>query len=667
MNRNGARFDYVFLGLGAANSLILRSLDAHGLLRGHRFAIFEPDAKRANDRTFCFWAEPAEVEALGLLPLVSHAWDTVRIGGISETSILPMRYWHICGIDLYEQTRALLDRYPEEALLLAEPWEAYADSTAAGFVFPFGKAQTVFDSRPPQFQQAAAHEAHLLQSFLGWEIECPAGTFDTSAVVMMDFRIPQEQHTQFVYILPFSDTNALVEVTRFGTVPVQENEAADWLAAYLAENFPTYRKLHLERGVIPMSSVPLRDTAAGPGWVFTGSRADRVKPSTGYAFHAMARDAQQVAKAIAAEQAVRLTQRRPRFVFYDRLLLKILEQRPQYGKAIFQTLFRRSALPDVLHFLSEKTRFAQDLNILRRLPFLLFFSFALRDIFQRLTTQQLWPLPLAATLLLLACNSLGLAAVSWSLIGAGLLLIGIPHGALDHLAHLPNLRPGPLLGFVALYLAAIALCAVVWAFNADLALLFFLAYTAWHFGQADLREAGLRTTTTAFLWGLSLLGIILLPHADEAAAIIRSIGATHCAGVFSGIGQWKSGIAILIPGLLGLAVAALAPARRILLPALLTLLAGTQLPLLQAFAVYFIAQHSLNGWKHLQGHLHLSSARMWLHALPFTLGALFLGVASFLWLETPPVGLFFIALSCLSFPHVLAMDRFYIKSWNQRL
>jgi ABC-type sugar transport system permease subunit len=110
-----------------------------------------------------------------------------------------------------------------------------------------------------------------------------------------------------------------------------------------------------------------------------------------------------------------------------------------------------------------------------------------------------------------------------------------------------------------------------------------------------------------------------------------------------------------------LAVAAVAPARRILLPALLTLLAGTQLPLLQAFAVYFIAQHSLNGWKHLQGHLRLSSARMWLHALPFTLGALFLGVASFLWLETPPVGLFFIALSCLSFPHVLAMDRFYIK------
>ncbi|MFN9108992.1 MAG: lycopene cyclase family protein, partial [Bacteroidota bacterium] len=472
MNRNGARFDFVFLGLGAANSLILRSLDAQGLLRGRRFAVFEPDAKRANDRTFCFWAEPDEVEALGLLPLVSHAWDTVRIGGISETSILPMRYWHIRGIDLYEQTRALLARYPDEALILAEPWEAYAASTAAGFVFPFGETRIVFDSRPPQFQQAAAHEAHLLQSFLGWEIECPAGTFDTSAVVMMDFRIPQEQHTQFVYILPFSDTNALVEVTRFGTVPVQENEAAELLADYLANNFPEYHKLHLERGVIPMSSVPLRETAAGPGWIFTGSRADRVNPSTGYAFHAMARDAQQVAKAIAAEQAVRLPQRRPRFVFYDRLLLKILEQRPQLGKTIFQTLFRRSALPDVLHFLSEKTRFAQDLNILRRLPFLLFFSFALRDIFQRLKTQRLWPLPLAATLLLLACNSLGLDAVSWTLIGAGLLLIGIPHGALDHLAHLQPLRPGPLLGFVALYLAAIALCAVVWIWDADLALLF---------------------------------------------------------------------------------------------------------------------------------------------------------------------------------------------------
>ena len=661
MIRNGARFDYVFLGLGAANSLILRSLDAQGLLRGRRFAIFEPDAKRANDRTFCFWAEPDEVEALGLLPLVSHAWDTVRIGGISETSILPMRYWHIRGIDLYEQTRTLLAQYPDEALILQERWEAYAEPGADGFAFPFGEAQTVFDSRPPQFQEAAAHEAHLLQSFLGWEIECPAGSFDASAVVMMDFRIPQEQHTQFVYILPFSDTNALVEVTRFGTVPVQENEAAELLADYLANNFPEYRKLHLERGVIPMSSVPLRETAAGPGWIFTGARADRVKPSTGYAFHAMARDAHTLAASIAKNQPVRLSKRPPRFVFYDRLLLKILEQRPEKGKAIFQTLFRRCALPDVLHFLSEKTRLAQDLNILRRLPFLLFFSFALRDIFQRLKTQRLWPLPLAATLLLLALHASGLDAVSWSLIGTGLLLIGIPHGALDHLAHLQPLRPGPLLGFVALYLAAIALCAGIWAFNADLALLFFLANTAWHFGQADLREAGLRTTTTAFLWGLSLLGIILLPHAHEATAIIRSIGAIECGKVFSAISRWDNGIAILIPGFLGFAIAALVPARRILLPALLTLLAGTQLPLLQAFAVYFIAQHSLNGWKHLQSHLELTSTRMWLHALPFTLGAIVMGLAGFLWLETPPVGLFFIALSCLSFPHVLAMDRFYIK------
>lgn len=659
MNTASPRFDYVFLGLGAANSLILRSLDARGLLRGRRFAILEPDAKRANDRTFCFWATPGEVETLGLMPLVSHAWDTVRIGGISETNILPMRYWHISGIDLYNQTRELLARYPEEALILRDRLESYPGRHTDGFAFPFGIAPCVFDSRPPAFSHPEPHQAHLLQSFLGWEIECPAGSFDTSAVVMMDFRIPQQAHTQFVYILPFSDTRALVEVTRFGTVPVQENETAELLSSYLADKHPEYRKLHLERGIIPMSSVPLRETAPGPGWVFTGARADRVKPSTGYAFHNMARDAQQIADACAAQGIPRLQPRRKRFVFYDRLLLKILEQRPEQGRHIFQTLFRRTALPDVLHFLSENTRFRQDLQILRRLPFLLFFSFALRDIFQRLKNQKIWPLPLLATIALLILNRTGMENTAWTAVGIGLFAIGIPHGALDHLAHLKPLKPIPLLRFIGLYLSAMALCAAIWWLHADLALLFFLAYTAWHFGQADLRETGDPKPFTATAWGAFVLCALLFPHAGEAYPIIQSIGAAKSSKAFAFFSTIPHGNRILLTGVAGAAIAAVSRSRKQLLPAVGVLLAGTQLPLLQAFAVYFIAQHSLNGWKHLQAGLQLNSARMWLHALPFTLGALLLGSTAFLLLKTPPVGLFFVALSCLSFPHVVAMHRFY--------
>jgi lycopene beta-cyclase len=665
MPANTPLFDYVFLGMGAGNSLLLHRLHEAGLLSNKRFAVAEPDAKKANDRTFCCWATPEEMENLGLLTWVSHSWSTVEIGGIRRQSILPMRYWHIRGIVVYDATRRLLEQYGAEAVYLPEKFLGYGAPVNEGYLLDFESgsicAETVFDSRPPTYLPTASNEAHLLQSFLGWEITAPPGSFNPDTVQMMDFRIPQQNSTQFVYVLPFSDDNALVEVTRFGTEAVNETEADALLRDYLAEICPEYQKLELERGIIPMSSATIAETAPQANWIFTGARADRIKPSTGYAFHNMAKDAVRIAQAMDRKGTPEVSTRKPRFAFYDRLLLKILEQRPNKGKGVFERLFRTTPMPQVLHFLSESTGIREEIQILSRLPFLLFFSFALRDIFQRLKNQKIWPLPLLATFALLVLNRIGMENAAWMAVGIGLFTIGIPHGALDHLVHLKPLKNLPLLRFIVLYLFAMGVCAAIWWLQADLALLFFLGYTAWHFGQADLRETGDHNPFTAAAWGVFVLCALLLPHAGEAYPIIQSIGAAKSSTAFAFFSTIPATSILPATACAGTAIAALSKSRQQFLPATAVLLAGTQLPLLQAFAVYFIAQHSLNGWKHLQADLQLNSARMWMHALPFTLGALLLGTTAFLLLETPPVGLFFVALSCLSFPHVVAMHRFYTR------
>jgi hypothetical protein len=92
---------------------------------------------------------------------------------------------------------------------------------------------------------------------------------------------------------------------------------------------------------------------------------------------------------------------------------------------------------------------------------------------------------------------------------------------------------------------------------------------------------------------------------------------------------------------------------------LVLLLIAAQLPLLVAFGLYFIFQHSVNGWQQLKLSLQMSNSRLWMHALPFTLGSfLLLGVLYYLDI---PVnwGQAFIFLSALSFPHVLLMHRIY--------
>jgi hypothetical protein len=89
------------------------------------------------------------------------------------------------------------------------------------------------------------------------------------------------------------------------------------------------------------------------------------------------------------------------------------------------------------------------------------------------------------------------------------------------------------------------------------------------------------------------------------------------------------------------------------------LLIAAQLPLLVAFGLYFIFQHSVNGWQQLKLSLQMSNSRLWMHALPFTLGSfIILGV---LYYFDFPVnwGQAFIFLSALSFPHVLLMHRIY--------
>ena len=54
--------DYVFIGLGAANSLIIRRMHAQGILSNASLVIIEPDEKLLNDKTFCFWAKKEEIE-----------------------------------------------------------------------------------------------------------------------------------------------------------------------------------------------------------------------------------------------------------------------------------------------------------------------------------------------------------------------------------------------------------------------------------------------------------------------------------------------------------------------------------------------------------------------------------------------------------------------------
>jgi hypothetical protein len=77
----------------------------------------------------------------------------------------------------------------------------------------------------------------------------------------------------------------------------------------------------------------------------------------------------------------------------------------------------------------------------------------------------------------------------------------------------------------------------------------------------------------------------------------------------------------------------------------------------------------MNGWSHLKQGMKVNNTALYMKALPFTISALVL-FAAFIFLLSNNylsnfnenlITIFFVFISCISFPHVMAMNSFYKK------
>ncbi len=652
-------YDYLFVGLGAANSLLILSLYENGLLDGTTIAIIDPSSKFTDDRTFCFWSTHEELIALSLEELVSASWDHIEIAGITKQNIHPLKYYHIRGIDLSNKTKEVLSLnqvtfYPYSIGSVEKtPTGDFAISTGDSLIH----SAKVFDSRPPIFLKSQQNHSHIYQSFFGWKIKTSKKVFDTSSMVMMDFKIPQRNATQFIYILPFEEDVALVELTRFGENKLSEEESIPVLQKYVEDLGSDFEIMEREVGIIPMASGKIEVTAFGHNWIPMGTRANLLKCSTGYAFHAMAEDALVQMEAIKANQVSVRKSRKLRFLFYDRLLLKLLSKTAEQGKNIFETLFKNVPTVNVLKFMREKTKFTEELLIFSKLPKRIFIEAAIKDVVHEIFRLPIIALPIAFTVITILFSRYNLEFISWGVIGLGFLTIGLAHGALDHLTSEKIVNSKQLFYFIIGYLSKATLFTFVWWLSSDTGLVIFILFSAWHFGQADFKEWGFKEGLSSFLWGLVVLMIILFFHRAEFINILQQIPNLSYLDPSKMPGKLFLGLQIVtVTG--GLFLALLYKSKHILLT-IVYLVMASMLPLLMAFGIYFVGQHSRNGWKHLTLGLKKSSSTMWVNSLPFTLGGAFI-IFYFLWYASENyIGLFFIILSCLSLPHVFSMHNFY--------
>ena len=235
----------------------------------------------------------------------------------------------------------------------------------------------IFDSRPPHASRNA-----MLQHFLGQEIEVDKPVFDSSTAILMDFRVDQSKGMHFIYLLPYSPTQALVESTLFTTNVLKREYYENTIKDYLADHYGASIKniIHEEQGVIPMGTLSPHDESI-PG---IGANAGAIRPASGYTFVFIH---QQIQRAIqASNQGKPLRFKRPHKaidVWMDAVLLTVLRNWPQQGPKLFGRMASSLSGDEFVRFMSGQANWRLRLKVILAMPKLPFIKGVSKHIFQR--------------------------------------------------------------------------------------------------------------------------------------------------------------------------------------------------------------------------------------------------------------------------------------------
>jgi len=368
-------YDYIICGGGCSGLSLAFQINQLQELRGKRILIVEREIKDKNDRTWCFW------ESINgpFQDIVHHQWDNAWFLSPKFSRLLtlaPYAYKMIKSNHFYEFVKDRLSLNPNIHFLTGEVLELDAKSDSVLVRTSSGKfeCQWVFNSIPPQVEKKENHH-YLLQHFKGWVIRTKEKAFNPFQPTLMDFRIEQKSECRFMYVLPTTEYEALVEFTIFSENHLQADEYEAQLSDYIRNYLllDQFEIVHQEFGSIPMFSEPF-DKSQGDRVVNIGTAGGQTKASTGYTFTRIQRHSKQLAQNLAnfnSPLPVYQAQK-SRFQYYDNVLLHVIAKNIVGGSKVFQNLFKYNKPSSIFRFLDEDTRFVEEYRLLNTVPILKF-------------------------------------------------------------------------------------------------------------------------------------------------------------------------------------------------------------------------------------------------------------------------------------------------------
>jgi len=376
-------YDIGIIGAGAAGLQLAMAIANDPWFNEKTILIVDKDKKDVNDKTWCYWEK-----GNGKWDHLIHKnWSAGKFITHQKDIHLELgayTYKMLRSIDFYEYARKSLESRKNFNWLQDDVIETMDQKPVAiRLTNSTVNAHHVFDSRiDPNYSLEDKNYIHVLQHFKGWRIQTNKDKFDPSWFTMMDYRPRLKSTTSFMYVLPISPNEALLEFTFFSPNLVQEEVYEEVMREYINSvlQIDKYSILSEEKGIIPMTNYPFHSHSSN-SITKIGTAGSWVKASSGYSFHNTGVKIDQLISNM--KNGIRpdagLIQKR--FRIYDLLFLDILNQHNEKGEQLFTTMFSKNPVENIFEFLDETSSLHTDLKILSSFRPWPFIAAGLRQIF----------------------------------------------------------------------------------------------------------------------------------------------------------------------------------------------------------------------------------------------------------------------------------------------
>ena len=371
LNNSNVKYDYIIAGSGCAGLSLLHKILQTPSLQNKSILVIDKDQKKSNDRTWCFWEKnPGPFESI-----VYAKWNKLEFLSTDfkkELNLESYTYKMIQGIDFYnfiinyakkfknvsfvQESINSIDNIDKKAVL-----KTTKNTYTANYIF---NSTNLFN---PKINE----QNSLLQHFKGWLIKTEKPVFNPEIGRLMDFRVSQENGATFVYVLPTSTTEALVEYTLFSPRVLEREVYTSELKKYIKEELgiDNYTLIHQESGVIPMSLEKFEQNPK-QNVINIGTSGGYTKASSGYTFQFIQKNIIEIINnLVEGNNLIQQTSFKNKYYQWtDRTLIDVLLSNKLTGKDVFTKMFQKVPAEKILAFLGNESSFLEDLKVFSSFP-----------------------------------------------------------------------------------------------------------------------------------------------------------------------------------------------------------------------------------------------------------------------------------------------------------